>query len=442
MPTATPAPPHTSARTPFSLILKGAAGSAVLKGINLVFGLLATAFLGRVLMPTQYGYYAFASTVVTLLALPVQCGLPQLMTREIAKYQLAEQWGYIRGLLLRANQLSAVLGLVMVAALLLALPLLTRFVPAVDRTTFLWAIALLPLIALNRLRGGALIGLRKVVLGMLPDNGIRAVLFLVFIALWHWVWPFGSADAMALQVAATLIAFLAGAVLLMQHLPPSVRTSQAGFESKRWISAIIPLTLTDALLIVNMQADLVILGIFRDAADVGIYRAAVLVASQVTIGLTIANEVLSPHIARLHQAGDPAGMKAMMRQALGWLALTGALLAGVCILAGREILVFVFGSPYAGGGEALAVLAFGQFVTVAAGTGSVLLNMSGHEKDVLRVFAVSAVTNVIANLVMVPLFGLVGAAIATTCCQVLTNVLLLFYVRRRLGFSFWPAKQR
>jgi len=439
MPTSPPASLHTSVRTPFSLILKGAVGSAVLKGINLLFGLLATAFLGRVLMPTQYGYYAFASTVVTLLALPVQCGLPQLMTREIAKYQLAEQWGHIRGLLLRANQLSAVLGLVMVAALLLALPLLTHFVRAVDQPTFLWAIVLLPLIALNRLRGGALIGLRKVVLGMLPDNGIRAVLFLAFIVLWHWLWPFGSADAMALQVAATLIAFLAGAVLLMRHLPSSVRTNPAAFDSRNWVSAIIPLTLTDALLIVNMQADLVILGVFRDAADVGLYRAAVLVATQVTVGLTIANEVLSPHIARLHLAGDSAGLKSMMRQALGWLALTGVVLAGVCIMAGREILVFVFGTPYAGGAHALAILAFGQFVTVAAGTGAVLLNMSGHEKDVLRVFAISAITNVAANLLLIPLLGLVGAAIATTCCQIFSNALLLFYVRRRLGFSFWPG---
>lgn len=65
--------------------------------------------------------------------------------------------------------------------------------PAVDRSTFIWAIVLLPLIALTRLRGGALIGLRKVVLGMLPDNGIRAVLFLGFIVAWYWQWPFNSA---------------------------------------------------------------------------------------------------------------------------------------------------------------------------------------------------------------------------------------------------------
>ncbi|GAA0551239.1 O-antigen/teichoic acid export membrane protein [Rhizomicrobium palustre] len=432
---------ESAARSPFSVILKGAAGSVVLKAINITFGVLATAFLGRVLMPAQYGYYAFASTVVTLLALPVQCGLPQLMTREIAKYQLQGQWGHIRGLLWRANQLSALLGLLMVAALLVALPAMARFIPAVDHTTFLWAIVLLPLIALNRLRGGALIGLRKVMLGMLPDNGIRAVLFLLFIVFWHWAWPFGSADAMALQVAATFIAFVAGAMLLMRHLPPAVRESTPAFESKSWVTAIIPLTLTDALLIVNLQADLVILGLFRDAADVGIYRAAVLVATQVTVGLTVANEVLSPHIARLHQAKDHAGLKALMRQALRWLVLSGVVLAGISMLASREILTFVFGAPYAGGATALTILAFGQFVSVAAGTGAVLLNMSGHEKDVLRVFALSAIANVAANFILIPFFGLVGAAIATTLCQIATNLLLLVHVRRRLGFSIWTLRQ-
>jgi O-antigen/teichoic acid export membrane protein len=424
---------HISIRTPFAVILKGAAGSAILKGVALLFGVLATAFLGRVLMPTQYGYYAFASTVVTLLALPVQCGLPQLMTREIAKYQLEERWGHIRGLLLRANQLVVVLGLIMVTGLALALPVLKEHVLAVDRPTFIWAIVLLPLIALNRVRGGALIGLRKVVLGMLPDNGIRAVLFMAFIALWYWLWPFNSAVAMALQVAATAIAFLAGAVLLMRHLPRQVHASAAAFETRSWVTAIVPLTLTDALLIVNLQADLLVLGLFRDAADVGIYRAAVLVASQVTIGLTVANEVLAPHIARLHQAGDRIGLQSLVRQAQGWLALSGLVLAGICILADREILTFVFGSAYVGGATALAVLAAGQFITVVAGTNSVLLNMSGNERDVLRVFAVSAVANLAANFALVPSFGLMGAAVATTTCQLITNALLLFYVRRRLG---------
>jgi O-antigen/teichoic acid export membrane protein len=428
----------TSARVPLSVIHKGAVGSAVLKGINLLLGLLATAFLGRVLMPEQYGYYAFASTVVTLLALPVQCGLPQLMTREIAKYQLARQWGHIRGLLLRANQLVVLLGLGVVVLLVAALPTLVRFVPAIDRMTFIWAIALMPLIALNRLRGGALIGLRKIVLGLLPDNGVRAVLFLVFIVLWHWQAPFNSATAMALQVVATLIAFVTGAVLLMRHLPPPVHTANAAFESKAWLAAIIPLTLTDALLIFNVQADLLLLGVFRDATDVGIYRAASLVALQVTIGLAVANEVLAPHVARLHQAGDRAGLQALMRHTLGWLALSGVLLAGFCILAGREILIFVFGAAYAGGTTVLAILACGQFVAVAAGTGSVLLNMTGHEKDVLRVFAISAATNVAANIALIPSLGIAGAALATASCQIVTNGLLLYFVRRRLGINLWP----
>jgi O-antigen/teichoic acid export membrane protein len=329
-----------------------------------------------------------------------------------------------------------------VAVLVLALPFLKRSVPAVDGSTFAWAIVLLPLIALNRVRGGALLGLRKVALGLLPDNGIRAVLFLVFIVLWHWFLPFGSATAMALQVAATLIAFLAGAGLLMHHLPPEVRASDAAFESKSWLTAIIPLTLTDAVLIFNMQADLLLLGVLGNAADVGIYRAATLVATQVTIGLAVANEVLAPHVARLHQAGDRAGLQALLRQVLGWLALSGIILAGTCILAGQQILTVVFGHAYAGGAPALAILACGQLISVAAGTGAVLLNMSGHEKDVLRIFAISAFTNVAANVVMIPLLGLTGAALATTGCQLFTNGLLLYYVRHRLGVTYWTTSDR
>lgn len=430
------------ARTSLSVILKGAFGSAVLKGVNLVFGLAATAFLGRVLLPEQYGYYSFASTTVTLLSMPVQCGLPQLMTREIAKYQFSGQWGYIRGLLLRANQLVGVLGALTIAVLLLLLPLLARTVPAVEPKTFLWAIVLLPLIAFNRLRGGALIGFRQVVLGMLPDNGIRAVLFLVLIVAWHALLPFNSADALALQVAATVVAFLSGTLLLMRALPPAVRHADASFNTKVWVKAIIPLTLTDALLIFNLQADLLVLGIFRDAAAVGIYRAAALVAMQITIVVTIANEVLAPHIARLHEARDHKGLQNLLRHAFLWLVGTAALLTGGCLIGGREVLQLVFGSAYAGGADALAILACGQFIAATAGIGSVVLNMSGHEKDVLRIFTVSALSNLVANVVLVPRFGLSGAAFATAGCQLFTNALLLFFVRRRLGILLWPSRSK
>jgi O-antigen/teichoic acid export membrane protein len=224
----------------------------------------------------------------------------------------------------------------------------------------------------------------------------------------------------------------------MRHLPRRVRASTPAFETRHWVAAIIPLTLTDALLIVNLQADLLVLGLFRDAADVGIYRAAVLVASQVTIGLTVANEVLAPHVARLQQAGDRQGLQSLVRQAQGWLALSGLVLAGICVLADREILTFVFGPAYAGGASALAVLAAGQFISVVAGANAVLLNMSGNERDVLRVFAVSAAVNLAANFALVPSFGLMGAAIATAGCQLVTNALLLHYVRRRLGLTMLP----
>jgi len=433
--------PPVNVRAPLALILKGAVGSAALKGVNLLLGLLATALLGRILMPQQYGYYAFASTAVTLLAMPVQCGLPQLMTREIAKYQLAEQWGHIRGLLLRSNQLVGMLGLGVVVILALVLPTLAQHVPAVDKATFIWAIVLLPLIALNRLRGGALLGLRKVVLGLLPDNGIRAVLFLTFILLWQWLLPFKAADAMALQVAATLIAFVFGALLLMRHLPTKVHSVAPAFESRAWLTAIIPLTLTDALLIVNMQADLLVLGVFRSAADVGIYRAATLVAVQASIGLAVASEVLAPHIARLYQAGDHNGLRQLVRHAQIGLVITGALLAGFCGVFGRDILAFVFGNAYESGAIALAILAFGQFLAVAAGVGSVLLTMSGHEKDVLWIFAISAAINLAANIIFVPIFGMVGAACATTFCQLVTNIILGQLVWRRLGLALWfPAR--
>jgi O-antigen/teichoic acid export membrane protein len=79
-------------------VLKRAAAFVALKFAGLAFGLATAAILGRLLRPEQYGLYLFALSTITLLALPVQVGLPQLLVREIAKNQLAEKWGLIRGI--------------------------------------------------------------------------------------------------------------------------------------------------------------------------------------------------------------------------------------------------------------------------------------------------------------------------------------------------------
>jgi O-antigen/teichoic acid export membrane protein len=82
----------------------------------------------------------------------------------------------------------------------------------------------------------------------------------------------------------------------------------------------------------------------------------------------------------------------------------------------------------------LVVLA-GLVLRSATAPAEHLLNVTGHHRDTIRVYAVAALANVVLNLLLIPRFGIMGAAIATYTAMLSGNAWLYVLVRRRLGVS-------
>jgi len=102
---------------------------------------------------------------------------------------------------------------------------------------------------------------------------------------------------------------------------------------------------------------------------------------------------------------------------------------------GRSFFNLVFGPEYDASYVPLLILLAGQMVNSAAGSVGFLLNMTGHERETARGMAVAATLNVVLNLLLTPLWGVQGAAIATAVSMIAWNALLWWAVHQRLGIS-------
>jgi O-antigen/teichoic acid export membrane protein len=123
------------------------------------------------------------------------------------------------------------------------------------------------------------------------------------------------------------------------------------------------------------------------------------------------------------------------------VALPGAV---VLILFGGPLLDFVFGSEFARGASALALLVGGNLIAVAAGSVGNILNMTGHEGDTVFASGVAALSNLVLNLALIPVLGIRGAAAATALSLVLWNVILVFRVHSRVGvisLAWYPGRR-
>jgi len=420
-------------------LLRGGVGSM---GVKVVYTILAfglTVLLARVLGPEGYGVYAFAFSLLTLLAMPAQAGLPQLVVRETSMARTHKDWALMRGLWRWSNRFIVVFSLALVVLVGVALWFGDNWSSAERRWTLLAGLLLVPLIALGSTRSSALRGLGRVVLGQLPDNIVRPTLLIILVVTAMWLLPNQAATphgVMLLHVLAGLLAFVLATILLRRARPTEMlEVLGSRQEPVYWRRAALPLALVAGLQLINTQADLVILGLLRDDAEVGVYRVVVQMGNLVIFGLVAINQVLHPHFAALHVSGDLARLQRLVTISARVILALALIPVLIFVLMGESILGWVFGAEYMLGAVPLAILALGQLANAGFGSVGALLNMTGHERDAMKGMIAAIVVNLVLNLTLIPPFGMMGAATATTVSFVVWNAILWLYVRRRLGIE-------
>ncbi|PWG61338.1 oligosaccharide flippase family protein [Spiribacter halobius] len=420
-----------------SQIVRGSIGSLTIKLTSAGLVLALTILLARTLGPAGYGLYAYVYALVWLMVVPAELGLPMLVVRETARARAHHRWDLMRGVWRWAAVMAIGLavGVTLVAGSA-AWTLAARF-SAEQLATFAWGVLLAPLMVLGNLAGAALRGLRHVLQGQLPDLVIRYSLALALCAVGALVAgdAFTPDVAMALHAAAAAVALLAGLHMLARARPEELSGAQPAYRRREWLTSTIPLALVAGTYLIHQQTDIVILGLLVDDADVGIYRVAVQTSGFVAFGLHAVNMIAAPQFARLHALGDRERLQAVVTTTARVILALTALVVACLVLFGRPVIGFAFGSDYAAAYLAIVILAIGQVCNAAFGSVVFLLNMSGCERVTLRVLACAVVLNIGLNLLLIPLFGLEGAALATATTLALWNFLLWRAVRRHLGID-------
>jgi O-antigen/teichoic acid export membrane protein len=414
-------------------LLQGASG---MLGLRIAFSglsFLVTLLLARLLGAARFGAYSYAFAWVVLLGVPAILGMDQLLVREVAAYQTKAQWRRLRGLVERANQ-AVLLASCGIGALAAATVWLLRArVAAQVLPTFWVALLLLPLIALTRVRQGVMQGLHRVALGALPELLLQPALLVLFLAV-AWLWRGGLTAplAMTLNVAATLAAFLTGALLLRRTLPLPVREAAPAYDNLTWAKSALPLLFVAGAGILFGQADTLILGAVRGTGAVGTYTIAHKGADLITFVLMAQNAAFASTAASLYASRELARLQRLVTKLARWTLLFSAPVAAVLIVFGDLFLRF-YGAQFAAARVPLAILSFGQLVNVGMGSVGLLLIMAGHERQAARAVAAAAIANIVLTAALAPRWGAEGASVAYAASMILWNIWMAIALYRKVG---------
>ncbi len=378
----------------FRNILRLSAGDAVAKTLNF----LAFVYLARILGVERFGMLEFAGGLLVYFLLLADGGLEMWATRESS----------------RTSDLKALAGHILPLRMLLALVAtallfgIRPFLPAYPQLSLVMGLYSLSLFAQAASLKWAFLGreeMSRVAWGLVLSQVAFAALVLLFV---HGPENVAVVPLLRFGSDAVLAGYFA-AVFGRAHgwgIPVTLRGASVVLRPALTIGT------SQAMGLLNYNFDSVLLGFLTTARTVGLYNAAY---KPVTIALALPLTYfvgLFPALSRTH-AESREEFRGLVERSLRLAGLMAAPLAAGGTLLAAPVIALLFGASYAESASVLPILIWSAVFVILRGSYRHALTAAGHQALDLRCAMVSTGLNVGLNLLLIPRYGMMGAASAT-----------------------------
>lgn len=408
-------------------------------GINLVSRALSAVlgiFYARYLGPAEFGMYSYAMAIISMATVPAVAGIPNLVVREISRLHFSKEWALLAGVIKWSR--AYVLLLSVVIALLMGLSLqLLNFEDPVTGLLFL-AIVLIPLRGGIAQQSAVLSGFNQPVLAQLPPQIFAPVVTLVALSFLvisgeHLT----GIKLVFIMIFASCVSITAGRLILKKVVGVSLNKHKAEYSIRVWQSSLLPFSIMAFVTASNNELASVLLGWLSGSEPVGYFKVAIQAMTLVTLGLTSVNAVIMPRVARLYKKGDIESTQKLLTRSVRLSAVVSLPAILLLVVFGESLISFLFGPEYLDAYPLLVVLCAGQVVNVLAGSVGLVLNMTGNEKRALRSLFIALIVQLLLLMILIPVHGSLGAAIAMSVGLIFWNLLMAIDVKRITGLRTW-----
>ncbi|HDD24238.1 MAG TPA: flippase [Chloroflexi bacterium] len=407
------------------------AGNLAVYAIRFVFGVTMARLLGADLL----GMYSLSLTVVgvvgVLASLGLSAGMARYVSIAIGERNEMRLWETIQvGIVL-----PGLIGLLFaVGVFMLAGPLSIQFFERSDMVAVLrlasWGIPLLSLLAVLE---GIAQGFKRfeyIVYETVAMNLLKLLLSAALI----WV-GLGVMGAVAAHVIAQVVAVVLLIYFVHRLFPLNRPWGLARRRVREILRFTLPLYFSQLLRRFSGSIETLILGAIGVMSGVGIYATVLNLSS---IGIMFHNalqKIAVPMISDLHHRGKTEQLQQVYRTTTKW-GLTFNLPIFLIIAAFAGPLLAIFGDDFVAGATGLTILAFSTFFNASTGVCGSVITMTGHSRLTFVNSLIYLGVNVLLDLLFIPRWGVMGAAIAVTLSGVLINTLRVAQVWALL--RLWP----
>jgi O-antigen/teichoic acid export membrane protein len=427
---ASPAPARITGSTTARHV-SSTAGGAALMGLGMIIsgalGYIQTVAMTHMVSRSTYGVFVLVYTFAIFVSQLSKLGLDGVLLRFLPAYRARQEHRLAAGLSIFSFWIPAAVSLACALVLiLLANPIaLGLFHNEGYATPLREAALIIPLNGLQSIILNSLQAIRAVKWQVYVGRVIEPVATLALLSVFYLL-GFRLEALIFAYIVGILISVVVGRIAFKRIAGGLIRAEPA-YELGVWMRFGAAMLFNVMTVAVIQSTDVLGLGAFDTATQVSVYGAADRIGALIAMPFFALNIVFTPLISELHARSDLRQLNRLFALVTRWSFAVSWPICLCCVIFGAPILG-IFGKGYAAGSAALIVLAGGSIINAATGPVTSMLAMTGQLRVLWFNTALRVILNIVLVLLLIPPYGVLGAAWASSLTVVILNLVSLVEV--------------
>jgi O-antigen/teichoic acid export membrane protein len=387
-------------------------------------GFFSSIVLARVLGTALLGNYQLGITTVKILARFTIIGFDKSLVRYIPIFNL-QDLGKTKKLIHSNFLIVIFLSIILGTLLYFFAPVVAlRIFHSEEMISVLRKFAFyLPFTSMLGFGIGVVRGLKRADMEAYISNFLNPSTFIILLLVVILI-DGAINEVISARILASIISVTVVAIFLKRKYSKIFQSKSKAYDYKSYVAYTVPAFFIGLLYVLMTEVDVLMLGYFLESSQVGIYSVVVNLSGILIFGLQSVGTIFSPNIAELCELKDFVNLEKLLKVLTKWIFYVSLLIYSIIVIFRVEFLS-IFGPSFIAGSTALIILAFGQLVNAFSGsTGNVLL-MSGKQNWELMNSGLIVIFNIFLNIILIPRYGINGAAIATSSSIAIVNLIKL-----------------
>ncbi|WP_431472486.1 polysaccharide biosynthesis C-terminal domain-containing protein [Nonlabens sp. SCSIO 43208] len=229
-----------------------------------------------------------------------------------------------------------------------------------------------------------------------------------------------------------LFSFVILFVVSTFQIVPKIKNQnwKSSFKTFAIYKVSMPMALTGLGFFLLLSIDVILLKYIEGNEAVAVYAQPVKIISLIAMVQTTLQASISKQLATCFFKKDYRALGQLIKKTTRTIAIISLPLV-VILLFMPKFLLSLFGSNYVEGSMVLKVLLIGCVVNAICGCTSIYMDMTNKQAQFRNIIFITIFINIILNLILIPIYGIIGAAIASSFCLVFWNLAIVFHVYKK-----------